>query len=274
MVMRKIRKKRSTNNLDKRYQKTHNIILGSLSNLSIRKPLHSIRVVDICREADISGATFYRHYRDIDDFVKQESLSILQKCMEALRPTIEKYNIKTPAIRDGRIRKFIYKHSRILKKRANPLWHEQVDKIYKNSSIEIINIVLESAKQGPNLSSTNRVEMRDLKKNLIVIIGKIIRILAKNNEYVKIELTNKDHSLLMKILDCTTPVLVWYIISVKNVKNVSTEKILLLNFKIVAEIKCWYALDVYYNKEFYDLEKAEKIMRIIDNCIDEWNYAV
>lgn len=55
---------------DRRVQYTKMIIKKSLYKLMEKKPLAKITVKELCEEADINRATFYRYYRDVLDLAE------------------------------------------------------------------------------------------------------------------------------------------------------------------------------------------------------------
>ncbi len=57
--------------MDLRIQKTNNAIVNAFIKLRSKKPLNKITVTELSKEAMISKATFYLHYRDIYDLSEQ-----------------------------------------------------------------------------------------------------------------------------------------------------------------------------------------------------------
>ena len=57
--------------MDLRTQKTQKAIINAFIALRAKKPLNKISVTELAREAMISKATFYLHYKDIYDLSEQ-----------------------------------------------------------------------------------------------------------------------------------------------------------------------------------------------------------
>ena len=62
---------------DIRYTVTNEIIKNSLKSIMENKPINKIKIIDICKEANISRTTFYNHYVDIYDLIEDFEKDIL-----------------------------------------------------------------------------------------------------------------------------------------------------------------------------------------------------
>ena len=72
---------------DHRARVTQILIQKALTKLLREKPIHRISVKELCEEAGINRGTFYAHYTDIYDLLKQmedDLVADLQKAMEPL----------------------------------------------------------------------------------------------------------------------------------------------------------------------------------------------
>ena len=63
---------------DIRYTVTNEIIKNSLKSIMENKPINKIKIIDICKEANISRTTFYNHYVDIYDLIEDFEKDILK----------------------------------------------------------------------------------------------------------------------------------------------------------------------------------------------------
>ena len=63
---------------DIRYTVTNEIIKNSLKRIMENKPINKIKIIDICKEANISRTTFYNHYVDIYDLIEDFEKDILK----------------------------------------------------------------------------------------------------------------------------------------------------------------------------------------------------
>ena len=61
--------KRSKSIIDRRVQKTQNLLRGALVSLIAQKPYDSIAVKEILDRANVGRSTFYMHFRDKDDLL-------------------------------------------------------------------------------------------------------------------------------------------------------------------------------------------------------------
>ncbi|MCK0471302.1 TetR/AcrR family transcriptional regulator [Halalkalibacter sp. APA_J-10(15)] len=64
--------------LDRRKQYTRMVLKNSLIELLQDKPINMISVKEICQMADINRSTFYAHYTDLYDLLKQLEEEIIQ----------------------------------------------------------------------------------------------------------------------------------------------------------------------------------------------------
>lgn len=62
---------------DPRGLRTRAALHGALLQLIEEKEIAQITVSELCREADIHRTTFYKHYADVPDFVRQQFAGIL-----------------------------------------------------------------------------------------------------------------------------------------------------------------------------------------------------
>lgn len=57
--------------MDKRIIKTRIAIYNAIFDLSTEKPVDKISVVELCDRADINKSTFYLHYKNIDECIRE-----------------------------------------------------------------------------------------------------------------------------------------------------------------------------------------------------------
>ena len=100
--------------MDLRQQKTLRAITRAFYELRKQKKLESITVTELCRQAEISKATFYLHYRDIFDLsdklqsqiiesifskmgdpleILTDSASFMRSCVQAIEQESQQINI-------------------------------------------------------------------------------------------------------------------------------------------------------------------------------------
>ncbi len=71
---------------DLRVRYTKEILRGSLLELMKTNPINRITITDICRKADINRGTFYKHYADPFDLLRQ----IQNELEDVIRRAVEK----------------------------------------------------------------------------------------------------------------------------------------------------------------------------------------
>lgn len=72
--------------MDARYVATERAILDGMIQLMKEKPLFMVSIKELTRVAGINEATFYRHYKDIDDWKRKYESNFLDYIMEAITP--------------------------------------------------------------------------------------------------------------------------------------------------------------------------------------------
>ena len=65
--------------LDRRIRYSLRAIRSALFTLLDTKPLDSITITDICREADVNRGTFYKYYRDVYDLLEKTEDDFIEK---------------------------------------------------------------------------------------------------------------------------------------------------------------------------------------------------
>ena len=73
--------------MDPRTRYTKHIIAETFIDLLKDKPLNQITVTDICKNAQINRASFYKYYKDVYDLMDQlqnEGIDELQKMLEKI----------------------------------------------------------------------------------------------------------------------------------------------------------------------------------------------
>ena len=55
--------------MDKRIVKTKKKLTSTLLALLEQKPVRDITVLELCKIANVNRTTFYKYYKDVDDFI-------------------------------------------------------------------------------------------------------------------------------------------------------------------------------------------------------------
>lgn len=74
-----------TDGQNRQARKTRMALLGAFQELVLKRRYDDIRVADIIRRADVGRSTFYEHFRDKDDLLRQSLgglLSVLARAVE------------------------------------------------------------------------------------------------------------------------------------------------------------------------------------------------
>src|SRR6266508_3725478 len=79
------------NKVDRRTQRTRQLLSNALVTLMLEKPYSAITVQDIVDRANVGRSTFYVHYKDKDDLLPSE----LGRLVEELGQTIERVQMKS-----------------------------------------------------------------------------------------------------------------------------------------------------------------------------------
>lgn len=69
----------SVEKTDRRIRKTQQALSEALISLILEKGYDAITIKDITDKADVAHATFYRHYRDIDELLSQKLQEVIQE---------------------------------------------------------------------------------------------------------------------------------------------------------------------------------------------------
>lgn len=70
--------------IDLRIVKTHNKLTAALSEMMNEMPFGDITVFDLCEKADVRRATFYKHFKDKYDFLKDVITNIIKDITETV----------------------------------------------------------------------------------------------------------------------------------------------------------------------------------------------
>ncbi len=68
--------------IDLRIVKTHNKLTSALSEMMNEMPFSDITVFDLCEKAGVRRATFYKHFKDKYDFLKDVITNIIKEIEE------------------------------------------------------------------------------------------------------------------------------------------------------------------------------------------------
>ncbi len=81
---------------DHRVRVTKLLIRKAFTQLLMSKPIQSISIKELCREAGINRGTFYAHYSDIYQLRQQMEDEMLEDFQQALKPLLEQGNEVPP----------------------------------------------------------------------------------------------------------------------------------------------------------------------------------
>lgn len=87
------------NKNDQRARLSRMLIRKALTSLLARKPIQSISVKELCAEAGINRGTFYAHYQDLYDLMRQMETEMLEDFQQALLPLLEEGDEKSSPLR-------------------------------------------------------------------------------------------------------------------------------------------------------------------------------
>ena len=74
-------------NQDRRVRRTQHLLAKALITLTLEHGYEAVTIRDITEQADIGYATFFRHYRDKDELLKDVLDVVLTELTELLSPT-------------------------------------------------------------------------------------------------------------------------------------------------------------------------------------------
>jgi len=75
---------------DRRVRRTQHLLAKALIALTLEKGYEAVTIRDITERADIGYATFFRHYRDKDELLKDVLDVVLTELTDLLSPTMPK----------------------------------------------------------------------------------------------------------------------------------------------------------------------------------------
>lgn len=79
--------------VDKRIIKTKNKLTNSLLEIIAIKEIKNITVIELCQKAQINRTTFYKYYKDIDDFVAKIEMQLIDELKESIQDIKRNYLI-------------------------------------------------------------------------------------------------------------------------------------------------------------------------------------
>ena len=79
--------------VDKRIIKTKNKLTNSLLELIAIKEIKNITVIELCQKAQINRTTFYKYYKDIDDFVAKIEMQLINELKKSIQDIKRNYLI-------------------------------------------------------------------------------------------------------------------------------------------------------------------------------------
>lgn len=250
------------NHFDKRYIKTRYSILKTFAKLIVTNPLRTIRIKDIYRKAGISGSTFYRHYKNLGTLIAQENIDILKKCIKSAIAVIDQYNIPAMSL----------KHNGAAGKNAEQKKKQldgQAKYIYASDSLEIVSKSLKEIKQHDNAELRfDKSYENSFRKDVLLLIARFIHSLKFHSDLLRAEVYSGNILILVKLTDCLTPLLVWYLVKIKRKRGISPSDILLIKFRIAAEVQALYYMEEFkVGENSDDIKNANKILKIINKHI-------
>ena len=75
--------------VDRRVRRTQNLLGDALVSLILEKGYESVTIKDITERADVAYVTFFRHYRDIDELLKQRLDTIVDDVIERMEKSTQ-----------------------------------------------------------------------------------------------------------------------------------------------------------------------------------------
>lgn len=82
---------------DRRVRRTHKLLGDALIALALEKGYGEITIQEITDRADIGYRTFFRHYSDIDDLLKDVLSTVMMEMRELIGPRLLKF-LTDPAV--------------------------------------------------------------------------------------------------------------------------------------------------------------------------------
>lgn len=73
---------------DRRVRRTQHLLAKALIDLTLEKGYETVTIRDITERADIGYATFFRHYHDKDELLKDVLEVVLTELIDLLSPAI------------------------------------------------------------------------------------------------------------------------------------------------------------------------------------------
>ncbi len=145
--------------MDKRTKKTKQRIQDAFFDLMKDKPLEEIRVIDICKAADINRSTFYAHYEDMPCLVRSLKDEIADKLLGAFKlylfdmDTGPMVTALLNSIRENKhLFSLMYHHKQLdvwekckqmMTQETIPIWQKE-----SNLSVEELKLLLEYMNEG------------------------------------------------------------------------------------------------------------------------------
>ncbi len=83
---------------DHRTRVTKSLIIKAFASLIKEKPLHSITIIELCKQAEINRGTFYTHYTDIYDLLHQIEAEMTENFVKVIDPLL---HIESLPLRPG-----------------------------------------------------------------------------------------------------------------------------------------------------------------------------
>lgn len=81
---------------DKRTKKTIKAIQNALLHMLSNQPMASVRIIDLCRQADINRTTFYLHYGNTEDVLHSLREEIVERIFEQYQGESFLYTMEHP----------------------------------------------------------------------------------------------------------------------------------------------------------------------------------
>lgn len=102
-------------NVDRRARKTQTAILNQFINLMAQKPISEITIRELAEAADINRWTFYLHYTDIYDLLRQTEDQVIVQFQQALTTfTTADHELSTGQAYFKMIMQYVTEHQRLL----------------------------------------------------------------------------------------------------------------------------------------------------------------
>lgn len=131
--------------IDQRIMLTKRLLLEALMSMLERQPMADIRVTDLCREAGINRATFYRHYAIPQDVLEEAADELIRDLDRLARPLTSAADLEQAL---ERMCTYLLEHKRFVTTLIRCRSDDGVARIFSDMSLESQTWLRESQKRS------------------------------------------------------------------------------------------------------------------------------